>query len=82
MNNKLINKTQKIVNEYNIVYGKLFEKKSLNCFDFRQEPEPDPLFHEADLRIRIRSQIKMNRIHNTDLDGYPGFNFINNFSFH
>ena len=34
--------------------------------DFEQDPDPDPLFHETNPRIRVH--IKMKRIRNTDLE--------------
>ena len=47
-----------------------FHKKSTKITrilytDPEQDTDPDPLFHETDLRIRIRIHIKMKRIRNT-----------------
>ena len=57
MNNKLIHyPPKKHRYEYYIFYRKKLRKKqNWNLFDFRSDP--DPLFPEADPRIRIR--IKM-----------------------
>ena len=44
------------------MHNKLKKIKIIDIMD--PEQDPDPLYHETDPRIRI--QIKMKRIHNTD----------------
>ena len=63
MNNKLINQQQKnIVMSIISFTEKKLEKLNWNLFDFRSDPnpeqDPDPLFPEADPRIRIHIKIK------------------------
>ena len=54
--------------EYYNFYRKKIRKKDWNLFDFLLDldlkPDPGPLFPEVDPRIRI--QIKMKRIRNTE----------------
>ena len=62
----IINKADHISEKY-IFYRKKKQNKSQYFPDFRSdlEPDPDPLFHETDPKIRIRIHIKMKRIRNT-----------------
>ena len=70
--NKLINYKKNIVMSIIPFAEKNEEKKNWNLFDFRSDP--DPLFLEADPRIRIH--IKMKRIRKTGSIGPNGFNTI------
>ena len=62
------NKTYHISEKY-IFYRKK-SKTKIDIFpsDLEQDPDPDPLFHETDPRIRIH--IKMKRIRNTAVNRY------------
>ena len=53
MNNKLIN-YQKKTSLSIISFTEKMKKKNGNLFRYRADPDPDPLFPEADLWIRIK----------------------------